>query len=260
MRFTFYILFLLFFLNGCLRYKEEWKLNKDGSGTVNITCEPSPNWQNFTKAASWSAASTLFLPNYSAISQSCANAGIIVEKCKYKTKEKRPKIDIVLSFKTLKSLSGCDLFSDRILQWRSGKLNSVFFYKINLNRDHFSTGKTSIADRKWLKDGRAEFIISFPDKIYKVNGAAKQGKKIIASFPLSDFVEKKNITISAAIKSFPPIFQWIVILISLVFFLALLFFVLWKWYNTYITNHKKEKIDEKTNEENKKTNFHGQYW
>ena len=260
MKHFFYILIIFFFLSGCLRYKEEWKFNKDGSGTVNITCEPSPNWQNFTKVSSWSAASALFLPNYSAISQSCANAGIIVEKCKYKTKENRPKVDIVLSFKTLKSLAGCNLFSDRILQWRRGKLNSVFFYKINLNRDHFSTGKTSIADRKWLKDGSAEFIISFPDKIYEVKGAAQQGKKIIASFPLSDFVEKKNITISAAIKRFPPIFQWIVVLLSFVFFLALVFFVLWKRYNSNITTPKKEKVDGKTKKEDKKSNFHGQYW
>ncbi len=260
MRFSFYILISLFFLSGCLRYKEEWKFNKDGSGTVNITCEPSPNWQNFTKVSSWNAASTLFLPNYSALSQSCANAGITIEKCKYETKSNRPKIDIVLSFKTLKSLSGCDLFSDRILQWRRGNLKSVFFYKINLNQDHFSTGKTSIADRKWLKDGSAEFIISFPDKIFEVKGATQRGKRIIATFPLSDFVEKKNITISAAIKTFPPIFQWIVISISLVFFLTLVFFVLWKWYNTHITTQKKEKFDEITKKDDKKQNFHGQYW
>ena len=260
MKLSFHILILLFFLSGCLRYKEEWKFNKDGSGTVNITCEPSPNWQNFTKVSSWGAVSTLFLPNYLVISQSCANAGITVEKCKYKTKKKRPKIDIILSFKSLKRLSGCDLFSDRILQWQREKLKSVFFCKINLNQDHFSTGKTSFADKNWLKDGSVEFIINFPDKVYEVKGASQQGKKIIAEFPLSDFVEKKNITISAAIKTFPPIFQWIVILISLIFFLILVFLVLRKWYNTNIITQKKEKIKEIANKQNKNQSFHGQYW
>ncbi len=258
MKLSFYILILLFFLNGCLRYKEEWKLNKDGSGTVNITCEPSPNWQNFTKVSNWQEVSTVFLPNYSAISQSCANAGIIVEKCKYKTKGNRPKIDIVLSFKSLKNLSGCELFSDRILQWRRGNLKSVFFYKINLNQDHFSTGKTSLANRKWLKDGSAEFIISFPDKIFEVKGANQKGKRIIASFPLSDFVEKKNIIISAAIKTFPPIFQWIIISLSLIIFFILVFFILVKWYKIHVTTYKKENQEVK--KKDKETKFHGQYW
>ena len=257
MRFICYIL-TFFFLFGCLRYKEEWKLNKDGSGTVNIICEPSPNWETFTKVSSWKAVSALFLPNYSSISQSCATAGIVVKKCKYKTKGARPKIDIVLSFKSLKSLSGCNLFSDRILQWRRGKRKSVFIYKINLNQDHFSTGKSSIANRKWLKDGTAEFVIKFPDKVYEIKGATQRGKKIIASFPLSDFIEKKNITITAAIKTFPPIFQWIIISLSLIIFLIIVFFVLLKWYNANIIIKKKDGL--KSNQKEKDENFHGQFW
>jgi len=238
-----------------LRYKEEWNFNKDGSGTVTITCEPSPNWQNYTKVSSWSAASTLFLPNYSSISQTCANAGITINKCKYKTKGSRPKIEIVLSFNSLKDLSGCDLFSDRILQWRSGKLKSVFFYKINLNSEHFSTGKTSLANRNWLSDGRADFLIRFPDKIIEVKGARQRDKRIIASFPLSDFVDKRNLIISATIKTFPPILQWIFISLSLAAFLIIVFFVLKKWYNSHGTTQKKE--NKSTAEDSK---FHGQYW
>ncbi len=257
MRFVSYIL-VLFCLTGCLRYKEEWNFNKNGSGTVAITCEPSPNWQNYTKISSWKAASTLFLPNYSSISQTCANAGITVKKCEYKTKGSRPKIEIVLSFNSLKDLSRCDLFSDRILQWRRGRLKSIFIYKINLNQAHFSTGKTSLANRNWLADGRADFSIRFPDKITEVKGARQRDKRITASFSLSDFVDKKNIIISATIKTFPPVLQWIIISLSLAAFLIIVFIVLRKWYNSHGATRKKENQSDK--KDAKEEVFHDQFW
>jgi|GEM_PF-3353752 len=255
MRFGFYILVLLFFLSGCLRYKEDWNFNKDGSGAVTITCEPSPNWQNYTKASSWQAASTLFLPDYSSISQSCANAGVTINKCKYQTKRRRPKAEISLSFNSLKDLSACGLFSERILQWRRGKLKSLFFYKINLNQDHFSTGKTSLADKNWLSDGRATFIFRFPDKVIEVKGAQQRDNRVIASFPFSDFEDKRNIIISAKIKAFPPVLQWLIISLSVAAFLIIVFFILKKWYNIHGTTPKKEI--QTTSEDSK---FHGQFW
>jgi len=60
--FRFIVVIAVFLLSSCLHYREEWNLEKNGSGTVRITCEPSPNWQNYTKISNWQMASALFLP------------------------------------------------------------------------------------------------------------------------------------------------------------------------------------------------------
>jgi len=250
----YFIFIIAIMLCGCIHYREDWDFEKNGSGSVHISCEPSKNWQKYAKISNWEAAATLLLPNYSAISQMCARAGVTIEQCKYRKQSGKPKIDIILSFKSLRSLAKCNLFSDRILQWhKSGKTIS-YFYKLLLNQSHFAAGKSSFVDRNWLADGLIEFSANFPGKVAKVKGAERKGKKISLAFPASFLVDNSEITISATIKTVPPVFRWFLFISVLIVFLILSLFFLYKWFKRFPDPPPKEKKPGPDNQ------FYGQYW
>ncbi len=191
-------------LCGCLDYREEWRFNEDGQGSVRITCEPSPHWRKYARATNWLEAATLFLPPYRALSQSCARAGIRIDRCRFETREGKPRIDLLISFDSLRNVARCNLFADRLLQWSRNRRTVTLLHRLRPPGPLLAAG-AGLLDDNWLSDGSFEVRTIFPGRVIECSGAERKGRAAILRLPLTEVADGRGITIMATARTAYPL-------------------------------------------------------
>jgi len=223
MRLIFIIIFVTAFLSGCIHYSEEWHFNQNGSGSIQIICEPSPSWIEHAAATNWFQAALLFIPPYKSISQDFARAGVKIVHCKFTTQKGKPKIDMLVNFDSLSSIARTSLFSDRRLQWRKKLYSVTLLHHLSTKRP---LGKAELAslDDGVLSDAKFDLKMFFPGRVIKVNGAQKKGNCVFINANLKNLAMGNPITITATARIAYPL--WFKLLIAFIIVLLLTIIIL----------------------------------
>lgn len=199
-------------LCSCIKYAEEWTFSRRGSGTVRITCEPSPAWLKLSRASDWWASSNIFIPSYAALSQSCARAGLTVSQCRYETHDGKPRVDIVIDFPSLRNVAQCSLFADRTLQWRQARFTSTVLYSLRAYPDQLSHLQGSLLRKDWFADATVEIRMTFPGRVLAVEGAQRLGRSVVVRTTLNDLAQGKDISIFATARTGYP-WGWVIVML-----------------------------------------------
>jgi len=229
MRFLF-IFILVLLTSGCIRYSEEWRFNKNGSGTVNIICEPSPGWLEHAGASNWIQAAILFIPPYKSLSQEFARVGVKIDYCKFTTKKGKPRVDMMISFNSLTSIARTSLFSDRSLQWRRKPFKVTILHRLSTKR---KLGKAELAslDDGILSDASFDVKMFMPGRVIDVKGAEKDKNCIYVNADLSKLALGNSITIIATARTGYPLWFKLLLYSSVLIFIVLIILFLWKKYS-----------------------------
>jgi len=234
---TLFLILFAFFLIGCIRYSEEWHFNKNGSGTVQIICEPSPDWMKHAGATNWIQAALLFLPPYKSLSQEFSRAGVEFEQCKFVTKKGKPRVNMLISFKSLASISRTSLFSDRLLQWRKNPFKVTMLHRLSTTRP---LGKAEMAsiDDGILSDATFDVKMYLPGRIISVDGAEKKGNCAFVQAKLSQLAMGESIIIKATARTGYPLWQKLLLIVIIAIPVALVVFYIFKKFvnNSDISN------------------------
>jgi hypothetical protein len=191
-------------LAGCVQYTEEWTFDRDGRGTIRITCEPSEQWKENTQSTNWLHTVQFFIPPYRSLSQECARAGLRILECTVHRTE--PLITIVFAFDRLQQVSGCSLFADRLLQWRWGynRRTMTFLHKLHTTASILPTVNGHRWHPDWLTDGSVELRIALPGIITDVEGAELIDEYVVRRTTLTELFDHDSLLIMAtARKPFP---------------------------------------------------------
>ncbi|RLD10083.1 MAG: hypothetical protein DRI44_06960 [Chlamydiae bacterium] len=194
------LIFIAFLLSGCIRYSETWRFNENGSGTVRIICEPSPEWLKHSGATNWFQSVLLFIPPYKSLSQEFARVGVKFKHCKFATKKGKPYVDMLIAFNSLTSISRTSLFSDRLLQWRKKPFKVTLLHQLSTKRPLGKAEMASLGDNL-LADAAFDVKMYFPGRVISVEGAKKKGNCAFINANLAKLAMGKAITISATART-----------------------------------------------------------
>ncbi len=231
MRTVFFIIIILA-LSSCIRYNEVWRLNTQGGGTVQIICEPSPDWLKHAGATNWFQAALLFIPPYKSLSQDFARVGAKINHCKFFTKKGKPKVDILISFDSLSQIARSSLFSDRMLQWRKNPFTVTLLHRLSTKRP---LGKAEMAclDDGILSDAQFDLKMFLPGRVIKIEGAKKKNNCVFINANLNKLALGDAITITAVARiAYPLWFKLLFSLTIILFIFILLFFLRKKFFNS----------------------------
>jgi len=223
------LIIITLLLSSCIRYSEVWRFNKNGSGTVRIICEPSPDWLKHSGATNWFQAALLFIPPYKSLSQEFGRVGVKFEHCKFVTIKGKPRVDMLIAFDSLTSISRTSLFSDRLLQWRKRPFKVTLLHRLSTKRP---LGKAEMAsmDDGILSDATFDVKMYFPGRVISVQGAKKKKNYVYVNADLAKLAMGNAITISATARTGYPL--WFKILVTMIIFTVIVFiiFILWKMF------------------------------
>jgi len=239
-RFLFIIIFISL-LSGCIRYSEVWRFNKNGSGTVRITCEPSSEWRAHAGATNWIQAAILFIPPYKSLSQEFARVGVKINHCKFTTSKGKPRVDMLISFNSLTSITRTSLFSDRLLQWRKKPFKVTLFHQLSTKR---RLGKAELAslDDGILSDATFDVKMFFPGRVINVNGAKKKKNCVYVNANLAKLALGDTITIIATARTGHPLWFKLILIISVVIFIILIILFLLKKFVIHSGNSNADSL------------------
>ncbi len=225
----FLLIIITLLLSSCIRYREIWRFNKNGSGTVRIICEPSPDWLKYSGATNWFQATLLFIPPYKSLSQEFARAGVKFNHCKFVTIKGKPRVDMLIAFDSLTSISRTSLFSDRLLKWRKRRFKVTLLHRLSTKRP---LGKVEMAslDDGILSDATFDVKMYFPGRVISAQGAKKKENYVYVNANLSELAMSNAITISATARTGYPL--WIKLMIALIVIIVIIstIFISWKMF------------------------------
>ncbi|MCK5852498.1 hypothetical protein KAH27_05655 [bacterium] len=222
-----FILFIItILLSSCIKYSEIWRFNKNGSGTLRIICEPSPDWLKHSGATNWFQATLLFIPPYKSLSQEFARAGVKINHCKFVTIKGKPRVDMLIAFDSLANISRTSLFSDRLLKWRKRRFKVTLLHRLSTKRPLGNVEMASLDDGI-LADATFDVKMYLPGRIISAQGAKKKKNCVYVNADLADLAMGNAITISATARTGYPL--WIKLMIALIIFIVIILTILISW-------------------------------
>ena len=197
-------------LAGCFHYKEEWRIARDGSGTIHITCEPTEYWQAQERAKKWQQSAAAFLPPFAVLSQMCAQAEMTLRSCRFETTYGLPRIELEIAFDSPRQVAQCALFSDRLVQYRVDGSVATFVQRIRTGPETVLGGADSAVDTKALESGTLEWRVRFPGPVLAASGAQMARNEIIVRRSVADALAGRDILMSAMAYTRHPLGWWAV--------------------------------------------------
>jgi len=181
-------LFLLavFFITGCVNVNQKGKLEKDGSGSINLHYwTKMKNVKNKQELGGFSFDEGKIKSKYSS-----SNNDVKDIKIEDKLDDSTKHVNVSIEFDDLNKLNSAGGFAKVTPTWKEEKDGAEFVYVI---KQDTSAAKTMNASKYELV-----YEFEFPDEVLKTNGI-KDGKKVKWERSLKDL--KEDLVLTATIKS-----------------------------------------------------------
>ena len=193
-------------LAGCIDYSEVWSLHPDGSGTISITCSPSSDWHQKANSSNWLQTVQFFMPPFHSISQACARSGLSLVTCSLQ--RQTPSLSIVFAFDSIRQVSRCSLFADRLLQISPGRNRITFLHKLHTTETILPSPNGHPWSPAWLENSSVAFRIVFPGSVMQVEGAVPHGRYVVHKTDLNKIFSGDQLLIIATARISRPAWFW----------------------------------------------------
>lgn len=176
----------VFFVTGCVNVNQKGKLQKDGSGSIDLHYwTKMKNVKNKQELGGFSFDEGKIKSKYSS-----SNNDVKDVKIEDKLDDSTKHVNVSIEFDDLNKLSSASGFAKVTPTWKEGKEGSEFEYII---KQDTSAAKTMNASKYELV-----YEFEFPDEVLKTNGI-KDGKKVKWERSLKDL--KEDLVLTATVKS-----------------------------------------------------------
>lgn len=192
-------------LSGCLDYAETWTLAADGSGTIRIACSPSSAWNHSDGTSAWLDSQLCFAPPLHAVSQACVRSGLTLISSS--VTRQPPRIALLFSFDSIRQVSRCSLFADRLLQISRGRRRITFLHKLQTTESILPSVYGHSWSPAWLENSSVEFRVNFPGPVIDAEGAERHGRYVSHRTNLSRLFSTDKLLIIATAHTASPWWQ-----------------------------------------------------
>lgn len=163
-------------LAACVDYTEEWHIESDGSGTVSVRCTAVGEWKKQLQKENKAAATMLFMPQFSSLSQSCARAGVHVKECRVAFEDDVPVAYFTLAFRRVADIEKTPLGTGRDISWRRRRRKGVF--RQSFTGGEYAPAGAGLSTVDETRDGRITIRWFMPHRVVKTEGAKKTGRRV----------------------------------------------------------------------------------
>lgn len=179
-------LLAVFFITGCVNVNQKGKLEKDGSGSIDLHYwTKMKNVKNKQELGGFSFEEGKIKSKYSS-----SNNDVKDVKIEDKLDDSTKHVNVSIEFDDLNKLNSASGFAKVTPTWKEGKGGAEFEYVI---KQDTSAAKTMNASKYELV-----YEFEFPDEVLKTNGI-KDGKKVKWERSLKDL--KEDVVLTATVKS-----------------------------------------------------------
>lgn len=176
----------IFFITGCVNVNQKGKIEKDGSGSINLHYwTKMKNVKNKQELGGFSFDEGKIKSKYSS-----SNNDVKDIKIEDKLDDSTKHVNVSIEFDDLNKLNSASGFAKVAPTWKEGKEGAEFEYVI----------KQDTSAAKTMNAGKYELVyeFEFPDEVLKTNGI-KDGKKVKWERSLKDL--KEDLVLTATVKS-----------------------------------------------------------
>mgnify|MGYP001206705055 CR=1 FL=1 len=193
---------------GCVRYVEEWRFARDGSGEIVVTCEVPFDLP--TQGADTSAAELFgtLMPPYVVLSQSCAQAGLELRQWSMRSRRGMTALALRITFPSLRAVARCPLFGERIVQWRASGRTATVMYEVN-GRPWDVPEAAPETGVLASRPSSLEVRLRFPGRVLSARGAERNGRLAVFRTTLPALARQPRIAILVTARTRPPLWPWL---------------------------------------------------
>jgi len=199
---------LALLVTGCVRYVEEWRFARDGSGELMVTCAVPFDVPPRGADTSDSDPLGTLMPPYVAVSQSCAQAGLELRQCSVRSRRGMTALALRIAFPSLRAVARCPLFAERVLQWRASGRTATVMYEIN-GRPWDVPDAAPETGVLASRPSSLEVRLRFPGRVLSAQGAERHGRLAVFRTTLPALARQPHVAILVTARTRPPWWPWL---------------------------------------------------